>query len=127
MAVLKCSKCGYTLEKLPPPEKCPSCGFSCTFVDASCYTPDCGLDTPAAVETPAAPVTPAAEAGIEHPGVFKCANCEFCGREVPADLSCTLILNDAEQVEKACWCICPDCRKSFEEKVVDVFKDLIKK
>ncbi len=36
-----CNKCGYTLEAETPPEECPSCKGSCTFVDNSCYTPDC--------------------------------------------------------------------------------------
>lgn len=41
----KCSNCGYTFLSQPDklPEKCPSCGEKCTFLDASCYTPDCQL------------------------------------------------------------------------------------
>jgi rubredoxin len=42
MTSWKCSNCGYALEKDAPPEKCPSCGQKCEFVDNSCYTPDCG-------------------------------------------------------------------------------------
>jgi rubredoxin len=41
MASWKCNKCGYTTEADIPPEKCPSCNADCSFVDNSCYTPDC--------------------------------------------------------------------------------------
>jgi len=41
MASWKCSKCGYIIDKETPPEKCPSCGEKCVFIDNSCYTPDC--------------------------------------------------------------------------------------
>ncbi|ACN17252.1 hypothetical protein HRM2_41960 [Desulforapulum autotrophicum HRM2] len=36
-----CDKCGYRLEAETPPEECPSCKKKCSFVDNSCYTPDC--------------------------------------------------------------------------------------
>jgi rubredoxin len=42
MTWFKCSKCGYTLETDIPPERCPSCSEKCVFIDATCYTPDCG-------------------------------------------------------------------------------------
>jgi rubredoxin len=38
----KCSNCGYTLQAATPPETCPSCKEKCNFVDATCYTPECG-------------------------------------------------------------------------------------
>ena len=38
----KCSNCGYTLQTPTPPEVCPSCGEKCIFIDATCYTPECG-------------------------------------------------------------------------------------
>lgn len=40
----QCSNCGYVLEQAPSPlpEKCPSCGQACTWLDVSCYIPDCG-------------------------------------------------------------------------------------
>jgi rubredoxin len=38
----KCSNCGYTLQAAVPPETCPSCKEKCNFVDATCYTPECG-------------------------------------------------------------------------------------
>ena len=38
----KCSECGYTLQAAAPPEECPGCEKKCLFVDATCYTPDCG-------------------------------------------------------------------------------------
>jgi rubredoxin len=38
----KCSECGYLFQAKAPPEKCPSCKEVCAFVDATCYTPDCG-------------------------------------------------------------------------------------
>ncbi|MFO7801231.1 MAG: hypothetical protein R6V55_02915 [Desulfovermiculus sp.] len=42
MSVWKCTVCGHTLDATQPPETCPSCKQKCEFVDASCYTPDCG-------------------------------------------------------------------------------------
>lgn len=39
----KCTVCGYTVEYESPPEQCPYCGEKCSFIDNSCYTPDCGL------------------------------------------------------------------------------------
>ncbi|MDM8516439.1 hypothetical protein QUF76_09585 [Desulfobacterales bacterium HSG16] len=41
MSSWKCGKCGYVLKAEKPPEKCPSCGEKCEFLDNSCYTPDC--------------------------------------------------------------------------------------
>jgi len=46
MPTLMCTVCQYTLETDTPPEKCPACGNACPFVDATCYTPECGLDGP---------------------------------------------------------------------------------
>ena len=37
-----CTNCGYVLEAETPPDSCPSCHQQCAFVDAACYTPDCG-------------------------------------------------------------------------------------
>ncbi|MGI6712518.1 MAG: rubredoxin-like domain-containing protein [Bacillota bacterium] len=44
MTKFMCSICKYTLESEAPPEKCPSCSNSCSFVDATCYTPECGCE-----------------------------------------------------------------------------------
>lgn len=44
MANWKCSNCGYQLEAVKPPEKCPSCNQKCEFVDNTCYTPDCAVE-----------------------------------------------------------------------------------
>jgi len=38
----KCSECGYTFQDEQPPEMCPGCKEKCAFIDASCYTPECG-------------------------------------------------------------------------------------
>ncbi len=38
----KCSLCGYVFVAEKPPETCPSCKKACAFVDATCYTPECG-------------------------------------------------------------------------------------
>jgi len=38
----RCSECGYTFRAETPPEACQSCGEKCVFVDATCYTPECG-------------------------------------------------------------------------------------
>lgn len=38
----KCSICNYQLEgTATPPEKCPGCGQTCSFIDATCYIPEC--------------------------------------------------------------------------------------
>ena len=38
----KCGECGYLLTAVTPPETCPSCNKKCQFLNATCYTPDCG-------------------------------------------------------------------------------------
>ena len=55
---------------------------------------------------------------------FKCANCELCGREVEANLMCTIVMEDDKR-EKACWCVCEDCRKKFEENIDQPYKEQI--
>jgi rubredoxin len=42
MTQWECSKCRYIFEAEMPPDKCPSCKETCTFLDVTCYTPDCG-------------------------------------------------------------------------------------
>ena len=42
MSDWKCTNCGFTVVQPAPPEKCPSCGEKCEFVDATCYIPECG-------------------------------------------------------------------------------------
>jgi rubrerythrin len=42
MTEWKCPECGYTLTADTPPEVCPACHAKCTFVDVSCYIPECG-------------------------------------------------------------------------------------
>ena len=38
----KCSGYRYELEGTAiPPEKCPGCGQTCSFIDATCYIPEC--------------------------------------------------------------------------------------
>jgi rubredoxin len=38
----KCSMCSYQFEgNVTPPENCPSCGQTCSFIDATCYIPEC--------------------------------------------------------------------------------------
>ena len=41
MASWICNNCGYNLEADTPPNECPSCKKDCSFVDNTCYTPDC--------------------------------------------------------------------------------------
>jgi len=41
MAKWRCGNCGYELDADSPPDKCPSCGQNCDFLDSTCYTPDC--------------------------------------------------------------------------------------
>ncbi len=56
---------------------------------------------------------------------FKCANCELCGREVEAELTCTIILNDEKKQEKACWCVCKECMDNFNENIKEYYKAII--
>lgn len=55
---------------------------------------------------------------------FKCANCELCGRQVEADLMCTIVVEE-EKLEKACWCVCKECKQKFEERIDRPYKDQI--
>lgn len=43
MTKWRCSNCNYSMEAEAPPETCPMCSKTCTFVDDTCYTPECGL------------------------------------------------------------------------------------
>lgn len=56
---------------------------------------------------------------------FKCSNCELCGRHVEAKLMCTVILNENNKKEKACWCICNDCMENFNENIKKYYKEMI--
>ena len=38
----KCTECGYLFRAPQAPEECPGCKKKCAFVDATCYTPECG-------------------------------------------------------------------------------------
>jgi rubrerythrin len=38
----KCSNCGFLLTADKPPHACPSCKETCEFLNATCYTPECG-------------------------------------------------------------------------------------
>jgi rubredoxin len=38
----KCTECGYLFQASQAPEACPSCNTKCVFIDATCYTPECG-------------------------------------------------------------------------------------
>ncbi len=38
----KCLECGYMFQAAQPPKMCPSCKEKCAFLNATCYTPECG-------------------------------------------------------------------------------------
>jgi rubredoxin len=38
----KCTECGYLFQAKQAPDRCPDCRETCTFMDVTCYTPDCG-------------------------------------------------------------------------------------
>ncbi|MDY6988620.1 MAG: hypothetical protein SWQ30_11250 [Thermodesulfobacteriota bacterium] len=38
----KCGKCGFLITAAKPPSACPSCKETCEFLNATCYTPECG-------------------------------------------------------------------------------------
>jgi hypothetical protein len=44
MAHWMCTTCGYYLQALAPPDRCPSCEQVCAFNDVTCYRPECGGD-----------------------------------------------------------------------------------
>jgi rubredoxin len=37
-----CDECNYVFEAETPPDTCPGCHAKCTFMNVSCYIPDCG-------------------------------------------------------------------------------------
>ena len=37
-----CSECNYVFKAEIPPDTCPNCHAKCTFINATCYIPDCG-------------------------------------------------------------------------------------
>ena len=38
----KCSECKFLITAKSPPDTCPECNARCSFVDVTCYEPDCG-------------------------------------------------------------------------------------
>ena len=43
MTEWKCDNCGYTATaEAPPGDVCPSCNEKCTWLNVTCYIPDCG-------------------------------------------------------------------------------------
>jgi rubredoxin len=42
MAHWMCTACGYYLQSLAPPQRCPSCETCCVFNNVTCYRPECG-------------------------------------------------------------------------------------
>jgi rubrerythrin len=38
----KCQKCGYTMRAHIPPKRCPQCSEICSFMNVTCYVPQCG-------------------------------------------------------------------------------------
>jgi rubredoxin len=37
-----CNECNYVFKAETPPETCPGCHAKCTFMNVSCYIPECG-------------------------------------------------------------------------------------
>jgi CRP/FNR family transcriptional regulator, cyclic AMP receptor protein len=42
MAHWMCTECGYYLQGMAPPDKCPGCQQACLFNNVTCYRPECG-------------------------------------------------------------------------------------
>lgn len=42
LAYWKCSKCGFLITTSVPPNVCPNCNKKCSFINVTCYTPECG-------------------------------------------------------------------------------------
>ena len=42
MTEWKCSNCGYIVNaEEPPGDTCPSCNETCTWLNVTCYIPEC--------------------------------------------------------------------------------------
>ena len=54
-----------------------------------------------------------------------CVRCDMCGKEEQAHLSCTVILNDKDDKEEACWCVCSECAGKFKTEVKDFYRDIM--
>lgn len=53
-----------------------------------------------------------------------CVRCDMCGKEASAELSCTLAPGGVDgKVEKACWCVCPECKEKFDQDVRSPIED----
>jgi len=39
-----CTSCGYYLQAVNPPERCPSCAEACAFNNVTCYRAECGWE-----------------------------------------------------------------------------------
>ena len=37
----KCEKCGFLITAAKPPDVCRECGERCSFIDVTCYIPEC--------------------------------------------------------------------------------------
>jgi rubredoxin len=38
----RCGNCSFLVTAEKPPSACPSCKETCEFLNATCYTPECG-------------------------------------------------------------------------------------
>lgn len=42
MTYWMCQVCGHCLNNGQPPEECPHCQQKCSFLNVTCYRPECG-------------------------------------------------------------------------------------
>jgi CRP/FNR family cyclic AMP-dependent transcriptional regulator len=42
MTKWQCVECGYFFDGARPPEPCPGCKSACSYIDVTCYRPECG-------------------------------------------------------------------------------------
>ncbi|MDA8210263.1 MAG: hypothetical protein M0021_00040 [Clostridia bacterium] len=54
---------------------------------------------------------------------MKCTGCQLCGKQGEADLLCTWVLEEENKVDRACWCVCPECHQDFHDKIHKVYAD----
>lgn len=57
--------------------------------------------------------------------MVKCDTCNLCGKALESQLMCTLSISDENQLEKACWCVCSECKDSFIRNIDNAYQALI--
>jgi hypothetical protein len=55
-----------------------------------------------------------------------CETCSMCGKKTEVYAFCSLApLQEGEGSEKVCYCVCPDCVASLQDKVFDYYDEML--